>query len=303
MAYTKITSDELVICANHRRYADTKNRACAEIYSLLETEHTDGVHDRNYAMVGEIDTFEGNGAVRTISLSNSDLDVQYLICWQEGASRFDFFRLDNFPAGKSCYRIITSIVDGYITDTGVGEFSVGTNVSVNENGETIHYLALGIDITSTYTQAGGGNDPDWVEDGEDGYGDGTGTSVANQVEDDMYTAFDDEHDGATGAHDSPPFSGFAMIEVGKYEGNGVDDRDILLAKTDLDIKYLFVFVDAANLVASRSESMAGDNTKNENAAAFAANYIQSIGTGTFQVGSANSVNFNTADIYYCALGI
>lgn len=301
MAYTERNGTDLVIGSGHPKYADTKNSACIELYTLLEVEHTDGMHDdRNYAMTGEIDTFTGDGnTTQTITLSNSDLTPRMLLVWRD-AGTYPHVKFSSMGTDECCMRYSTSFVDRIGWD--VGEFTV-KHSSLNANGVTYYYLMLGIDVTSEYSYVGGANDPDWVEDAELGSADGTGTSVCDKVEEAIDTGIDAGHNGTTGVHDTPPFSGFARIECGSYTGDGNDSRDISLADSDMDIQYLLIVSDNAYPSYSRSETMAGDNTKTETLAAFSANVIQSVGTGTFQVGSANGVNQSSVVYYYCAIGV
>jgi hypothetical protein len=93
------------------------------------------------------------------------------------------------------------------------------------------------------------------------------------------------------------------IEIGTFVGNAVDDRNVALSDGTLDIKFIRIY---SNNVANnffRSETMAGDVTKTTAAAVFAANEIQSVGTGTFQLGDSNNVNQNAITFYYIVVGV
>jgi hypothetical protein len=108
-----------------------------------------------------------------------------------------------------------------------------------------------------------------------------------------------EHD-RDGAHMSDLVSGLWVPEEGNYQGNGADDRNISLSDTGLDIKLLRIW--APPLYSFfRSEDMAGDNTSSTENVVFASDQIQSIGTGTFQVGTLLNVNLTV--YYYIAYGV
>lgn len=79
-----IANTEQIIGASHPTLADTKNRCGQTIQTMLEVEHsTDGIHSiRATRLVGEIDTFSGNGAARTITLSNSGLTPKKVVVWE-----------------------------------------------------------------------------------------------------------------------------------------------------------------------------------------------------------------------------
>ena len=68
----------------HPTLANTKDRCGQTIDSMIQVEHTqDGVHDaRTTGLSGEIGTFAGNGAARTISLSNSGLTPKKVFQWE-----------------------------------------------------------------------------------------------------------------------------------------------------------------------------------------------------------------------------
>lgn len=297
MAYTERTSTDLVIGSGHPRYSDTKNSACIELYTLLEVEHTDGMHDdRAYAMTGEIDTYTGDGqSSQTITLTNTDLTPRLIIIWFDTAAQGVPEKLSNMSGNNGFLRPDTNF-GAYITIGGIGEFTVNL-AAFNANGTTYYYCVLGIDITSTYSYVGGANDPDWVEDAELGSADGTGSSVCDKVEEAIDTGIDAEHNGTTGVHDTPPFSGFAKIEVGSWTGTS-DDDVVTLEDDALDIKYGFYFRDAIEEMYSASETMSATDSKKEATAAFSANGFQSLGTGTFTAKTASTDTY-----YYCVIGV
>jgi len=124
--------------------------------------------------------------------------------------------------------------------------------------------------------------------------------VFNRPAKDWYTSYTVEHDYATGAHAS---TGCMVIEEGTYTGNGVDNRNISLTNSSLDIIFILIWRDGTTAPVLRSTDMAGDNSKIAQVNAFQANMIQSIATtGQFQVGTDNAVNQNTIDYYYIVGG-
>lgn len=70
--------------AGHPTHSNTKDRCGQTVDSMIQVEHTqDGVHDaRTTGLSGEIGTFAGNGAARTISLSNSGLTPKKVFQWE-----------------------------------------------------------------------------------------------------------------------------------------------------------------------------------------------------------------------------
>jgi hypothetical protein len=75
---------ERVVGEGHPLYENTKDRCGQTIQAMIEEEHSeDGVHDaRNTGLSMEIDTFSGNGAARTISLSNAGLTPKKIFVWE-----------------------------------------------------------------------------------------------------------------------------------------------------------------------------------------------------------------------------
>ena len=130
------------------------------------------------------------------------------------------------------------------------------------------------------------------------YGDDTAAvssgNIGNNVESEIWTEFTEEHTVA-GVHNPDPYVNSHKIEAGTYVGDDTDNRNIALSSS-IDIKYLIIFFDDPGAARTKSESMVGDTTKPETQAAFDANEIQSLGTGTFQLG--DGVVNNSAFIYY-----
>jgi len=300
MAITYISSSQQIIGANHPYYADTKNVAGQYINTQFLVEHaSDGDHEeqRAYMLFYEIGSYVGDATnPHEITLSNSNLSVLYL---EILADLTEEATLGTEDMGKvQGWETLGGVPSETIDFSSTGSFTIeSTDDLVNKNATTYYYFALGVDTTSTYTgDAGAGSDPDWVEDGDLLYGDGTKTSIANQVEGHIETAFLHEHLNS-GVHNISTFT--PKIEIGTYEGDGNDDRNITLTVTDLDIQYIIA---GAGDFVSKTESLAGDNSKVNDTAAFQANYIQSVGTGTFQVGDDNDVNQNGITYYFMAIG-
>jgi hypothetical protein len=122
-----------------------------------------------------------------------------------------------------------------------------------------------------------------------------------------FTNYDTEYGSGTGEHDA---DGDHMADLTTncwyqepltYQGNGADDRNISTSDASLDIKFIRIWDGAVAYTFFKSEDMAGDSTRDtNNAAGFVANYIQSVGTGTFQVGTA--LNVNLRDYYAIIYG-
>lgn len=106
-----------------------------------------------------------------------------------------------------------------------------------------------------------------------------------------------EHD-ADGDHMSDLLALFWKSEVISWTGNAADDRNISLSDGDLDIKYVHVWEASTAGTWWKSEDMAGDTTFDSIYTASSADFIQSVGTGTFQVGT--SLNANTI-VYYAKI--
>lgn len=115
-----------------------------------------------------------------------------------------------------------------------GEIEVSVNAyngGVNTDGVDNYYLVLGVHTPGTYTGSGLGDDPDWVEDGQDMLGGAAGTEPANRVETHIDTAFLVEHRDedpifpgtgiGKGDHTTNPFDGYAQIETGTFTGTGI----------------------------------------------------------------------------------
>lgn len=99
----------------------------------------------------------------------------------------------------------------------------------------------------------------------------------------------------TGAHMDDLDDALWNTESITYTGDGTDDRDISLSGS-IDIKFIRIWDGAVAYTFFRSEDMAGDTTRITSlGSGFVADYIQSVGTGTFQVGTTLNVNLR---VYY-----
>ncbi len=305
-----IGPNQQIVGQSHPTLIDTKNSCGQTIQLMIEVEHdSNGRHNaQDYALIGEIDTYSGDGSSsKTITLSNSTLTPKLCVIWKDAVS-YTLDKVDVMTSDLAMYRGGISRLNALTFAT--GSFTV-TAAAYLSNGVTFYYMVLGIDNTGTYTgDSGAGSDPTWMTSGNlstapmIGSDDNTVSQVlnsANSVESEIWTQFIKEHN-ADGTHSTDPYSGCTKIETGMYEGDATDNRDITMTY-NIDIQYLIVIVDtgAASTARSRSETMAGDNTKDERTAAFVVNNIQSIGTGTFQVGTG--INAASVDYYYCAIGV
>jgi len=109
-----------------------------------------------------------------------------------------------------------------------------------------------------------------------------------------YGAGTGEHDN-DGDHMSGLLSLFWKGEPISWTGNGADDRDISLVDSALDVKFIHVWEASTAGTWWKSEDMAGDTTFDSPTVTSAADYVQSIGTGTFQVGTSLNVG---SRVYY-----
>jgi hypothetical protein len=304
-----IASTEYIVGANHPDgLPDTKNRAGQTINTMMLVGHdANGRHLlQDYTLRGEINTYTGDGAdTQTITFSNSNLKPLLLTVWADN-TQTPVEKTDTIPDVDDAFRRpFTSFLGSIFTDFSTGQFIVDS-ATWNTNLTVYYYRVIGIDTTSTYTgDAGAGSDPTWITSSTlnrmiaDDSASISSDNIGNNVESFIWTEFIEEHD-ADGAHTTDPYAGFGRIESGTYTGNSTDDRDISLTYS-IDIKYLLVISDTAT-AATRNESMSGDNTKREATAAFQANFIQSLGTGTFQVGNAAAINLTDTPFYYIAIG-
>ena len=122
-----------------------------------------------------------------------------------------------------------------------------------------------------------------------------------------FTNYDTEYGSGTGEHDadgdhmSDLLSLFWKCEAITWTGNAADDRNISLSDGDLDVKFIRVWEAATVGTWFKSEDMAGDTTFDTPTITSAADFVQSVGTGTFQVGT--SLNVNLRDYYAVVYGV
>jgi hypothetical protein len=142
------------------------------------------------------------------------------------------------------------------------------------------------------------NNIDWITTGPIiGESDPEGRSDSfNKSNKQIWANYLNEHD-KDGDHKADLLSYYMAHEEFYYSGNSTDDTNVYLSDTDLDIDMIWLWSADYGYMFFRSESMAGDNTQSTDNVAFVANYIQSVGTGTFQLGDDNNVN-DTGTTYY-----
>lgn len=122
-----------------------------------------------------------------------------------------------------------------------------------------------------------------------------------------FTNYDTEYGSGTGEHDADGdhmadlLALFWKCEPITWTGNGADDRDISLSDGDLDVKFIKVWEAATAGTWWKSEDMAGDTTFDSPTIISTADFVQSVGTGTIQVGV--SLNVNLRDYYAVAYGV
>ena len=113
----------------------------------------------------------------------------------------------------------------------------------------------------------------------------------------LWTNFTAEHQ-KSGAHRTDLTTNLSKSEVISWGGDNSDNRNISLVNTSIDITFINVF-DGTRFTCFKASNMAGDTTKLLSATAYAANYVQSVGTGTFQVGT----ELNASGTTYIAIVI
>jgi hypothetical protein len=207
-------------------------------------------------------------------------------------------------------------------------FTVGRNNQVNRNGDTFYWVAIeaGADISlGTYT--GNGNDnraitgvgfqPEWVVTMGDGqqawfrpggisgdasYRVNNPGSAVNRIQALLSDGFEvGSHNNVNDAgltYHYIAFNGSSSIEVGSYTGDGTDDRDITGVGVRPD--FLWVKSDSGSDAVWRPDSLSGDATFAWDAGS-AANQIQAMFNGGFQIGSNAAVNASGMTYYYLAL--
>lgn len=131
--------------------SDVVNRPNREIWAMFCVEHDpDGDHfDFNSPAVFESDEYTGNGSDdRDIPLTNPDMDIKYLSIWCSTLTGLDIvevaFYCDAMTGDDTKIADDVIFVSDWIQLLRTGTFQVGQNPGVNDNGETYHYLAIGV---------------------------------------------------------------------------------------------------------------------------------------------------------------
>ena len=114
----------------------------------------------------------------------------------------------------------------------------------------------------------------------------------------IWNLFTKEHE-KTGIHIAALDDELWSCEELTWAGDDADGKTINLSDGTLNIKFIRVWSEAFTYSWFRSEDMAGDNSATTNSATgFTANYIESVGTGSFTVGTAINTSGND---YYCVV--
>ena len=264
-------------------------------------------------------SYTGNGTSQTISVGFAP---RFVVVKQVGAGSVQScIKYDSMPSGSSHAGSGGMTTNG-ITAFGSSDFSVGSDAEVNTNASTYHWFAIGgtsSEITSgTYTGNGSSQtvnvtiDPvmvmsvsesggwkAWCTDGCSGVGTMLWSGIF-EVSSSRITALTSS--GFTVGNANQNLSGqtydwiaFAAVagscEEVEYTGNGSDNRNISCS-----------FTPEVVIVSAQSASFSGvfrdgnestDTSHRMSNAADAANWIQTIGSNNFQVGSDTRVNQNT----------
>ncbi len=123
--------------------------------------------------------------------------------------------------------------------------------------------------------------------------------IFNRPAKDFFTSFTVQHDFSTGIHSE---TGCMIIEPYTYTGDGVDPQNVVTQNVNLVITFLMIWREDTQYPVFYSSDMTPDNTKELETNAFQSDMIQSVGTGTFQVGADAAVNENLIDYFYLAIG-
>jgi hypothetical protein len=150
-----LAATEQIIGASHPTRSNSKDRCGQTIQSMIEINHTEaGVHDaRTTGLVGEIGTFSGNGAARTISLSNSGLTPKKVYVW-EAIDTTERVTNGGFPSDTSNWTTY-NFGNGLPTIASVAGGQAGNCCELTSNaatGSQMFYQALsGLIIDREYT--------------------------------------------------------------------------------------------------------------------------------------------------------
>ena len=150
--------------------------------------------------------------------------------------------------------------------------------------------------------------PAYMDNEEEFWGHGTTSGnedTFNRAAKDIWEEFEKEHEKA-GPHIAVLTGENWVVEEDAYVGNGVNATTINLSDGGFDIKFIRIRSEEVAYTYFRSEDMAGDVTKSTEGAAagaFTANWIESVGTGSFVIGDADHVNKNAIDYFYVVYGL
>lgn len=123
--------------------------------------------------------------------------------------------------------------------------------------------------------------------------------IMNEGYDILWEVFCVEHD-KDGDHFTTG-STYAKVEEGTWPGTGADDYDVSLSDNTIDIKWIKVMGTDLSDIYVATESFASNKAADaEFGGAFSADIIQSVGTGTFQVGA--TANQSSETYYYVVVG-
>lgn len=119
----------------------------------------------------------------------------------------------------------------------------------------------------------------------------------------IWEDFEKEHEPSDGSHIDALDDDLLSCEEISWTGNGVNGRTINLVDSGLDIKFIRVWSEEAAYTYFRSEDMAGDaSVSTEVLTTFTANWIESVGTGSFTIGDADEVNKSSIDYFAIVYG-
>ena len=275
-------------------------------------------------------TYTGNGASQSIT----GVGFTPKLIWVKGnTAQYGTWRATAHTTAQSSSMANVAVYTTAITSIDADGFSVGSSAVANGNTLTYYWVAFGGDYVESGKVAGTGAEqvvatsftPDFVLAQAMGIGAAAdrhtywrGSQQSSNNSDPLVTAQQGNNGinaigtnqftaGVLTSQASDSFYWCAIdadltnaLEMGSYTGNGGDNRDISMTASWTPE---FLLVDNAALAATdvwRTTDVAGDEGLRCDNAANSANSIQSVGAGTFQVGSNVTVNQNLATIYYVA---
>ena len=258
MSYTKILNSEdvLIVAKGHPTLADVKNVASEELHAKFLIQHdSDGHHKGLKALCyGEYGTFTGDGTTdREISLAGAIIpkvvyvfempatigaETEHNILAIRTDTMSDSYFRSTIPELSPPYSLIGEVGEEGAFTVSYPDDDPGGDTRLNTDTITNYYLVLGVKTPDTYTGSELGDDPEWVEDGQQMLGGTVGTEPANRVEDYIDTQFLEEHED-DGTHTSSPFAGYMQIETGTFSGSG-GTMGISLENAEMEIRELWV---------------------------------------------------------------